>query len=379
MAPLLPRARRRLAWAAAALALAALAGCAQLGYYWQSAAGHIGILRAARPVPEWLADPRTPDALRERLALAQRIRRFASERLALPDNRSYTDYADLHRAAAVWNVVAAPPHALTLRTWCFPIAGCVGYRGYYAEADAQAEAGRLRADGLESAVYPVPAYSTLGWLDWAGGDPLLSTFIRYPEGELARIVFHELAHQVVYVPGDTEFNESFATAVERLGGAEWLATRAGPQAREEYAQFDTRRRAMRALMDDTRRRLAGIYDSPAAQARDWPAVDAMKQEAMDAFRARYQQLRAGWSGPRQGAYDAWVARTNNATLAAQAAYDALVPGFERLFEREGRDWRRFHAEVKRIAALDADARRQALDAADAPRPPPGKEKGHPDA
>ncbi|MFT4266643.1 MAG: aminopeptidase [Xenophilus sp.] len=339
-----------------------MAGCSSAGYYWQSAAGHIGLMRAARPVPAWLADAATPEALRARLELSQRIRRFASAQLGLPDNRSYTAYADLHRAAAVWNVVAAPPYALTLETWCFPIAGCVGYRGYYAEADAQAEAARLRSRGLEAAVYPVPAYSTLGWLNWAGGDPLLSTFITYPEGELARLVFHELAHQVLYVPGDTEFNESFATAVERLGGAEWLATHASARAREEYAQFDARRRAMRALMADTRRRLAAVYGSKEARAQDWPAVDTMKRQAMADFRDRYAQLRAGWSGPRQGAYDAWVAQANNAIFGAQAAYDTLVPDFERLFEREGRDWPRFYAQVRRIAALDHDARRRALGA-----------------
>ena len=360
---LLPPARhgrsrwRRGALLAAVATVVALAGCANVGYYWQSASGHLNLMRAARPVPDWLADPATSAALRQKLELAQRIRRYASTQLHLPDNRSYTAYADLHRGAAVWNVVAAPPYSLTLKTWCFPIAGCVGYRGYYAEAAAQAEAKQLQGEGLEASVYPVPAYSTLGWLDWAGGDPLLSTFIGYPEGELARLIFHELAHQLLYVSGDTDFNESFATSVERLGGAQWLATQASPAAREEYQQFDARRRAMRALMADTRRALAAIYESKEAKAQDWRAVDAMKKVAMDDFRARYQQLRAGWSGSRQGAYDAWVANANNATFGTQAAYDALVPAFEQLFEREGRDWPRFYAAVRRIAALPTAQRR----------------------
>ncbi len=196
-----------------------LSGCAELGYYWQSVDGQISLMAAARPVDDWLADSRTPAALKARLELARRIRRFAVTELDEPDNASYHRYADLHRSAVVWNLVAAPPYSLTLRTWCFPIAGCVGYRGYFQEAAAQREAARLRAQGLEVSVYGVPAYSTLGWLNWAGGDPLLSTFIDYPEGELARIIFRELAHQVLYVSGDTVFNESYATAVERLGSA----------------------------------------------------------------------------------------------------------------------------------------------------------------
>ena len=207
---------------AAMLLSASLGGCASpttgVGYYWQSVTGHLQLMRAARPVQTWIEDEQTPAALKTRLATAQRIRDFAARELALPDNASYRRYADLQRRAAVYNVVAAPALELTLNNWCFPVVGCVGYRGYYSEADARAFADSLPRE-LDVAIYPVPAYSTLGWMNWAGGDPLLNTFIGYPEGELARIVFHELAHQVVYAKNDTMFNESFATAVERLGGA----------------------------------------------------------------------------------------------------------------------------------------------------------------
>lgn len=338
-----------------------LGGCADLRYYWQSASGHIGIMRAAKPVPDWLADPAVPAALKAKLELTQRIRRFASDELGLPDNPSYTAYADLHRAAAVWNVVAAPPYSLTLKSWCFPVAGCVGYRGYYSEEAAKAEAEAQKRQDLEVSVYPVPAYSTLGWMNWAGGDPLLSTFIGYPEGELARLVFHELAHQVLYVAGDTVFNESYATAVERIGGALWLQREAGEPARREYAQFDAQRQQFRALALDTRRALTRVYESPEAKAQDWRAVAAMKQAAMDDFRARYAALREGWAGPRQHAYDGWVARANNAAFGAQGAYDDLVPSFEALFEREGRSWPRFYTEVRRIGRLPTmEERRQAL-------------------
>jgi len=342
--------------AAAALGLS---GCADLGYYWQSVGGHVSLMEAARPVNDWLADSHTPEKLKERLALSQRIRRFAVTELGEPDNASYHRYADLHRSAAVWNVVAAPEFSLTLKTWCFPIAGCVGYRGYFNEAAARREAARLKAQGLEVSVYGVPAYSTLGWMNWAGGDPLLSTFINYPEGELARIIFHELAHQVLYVPGDTVFNESYATAVERLGCARWLAERASPAARDEYARFDARRRQFRALTQATRRQLAAIYKENKAAALDRSALLAMKNRALQEFRDSYAKLKASWGG--YAGYDAWVAGANNASFGAQAAYDELVPAFEALFARGGGNWPRFYDAVKRLAALPKDERIKALE------------------
>jgi predicted aminopeptidase len=345
---------------AATLALAAASvcltsGCSSLGYIAQSVSGHVNLLQAARPVDDWLHDDTTPAALRERLALSQRIRDYAIGELKLPDNGSYRRYADLHRAAAVWNVVAAPELSLTLKTWCFPVVGCIGYRGYYGRADADAEAAALRGEGYEVSVYGVPAYSTLGWMNWAGGDPLLSTFIRYPEGELARLIFHELAHQVAYASGDTEFNESFATAVEHLGIAHWLADRASPEARADYERFDARRRDFQALTRRFRERLEALYASG--------ENDAMKRERkaqiMSELRAEYAALKAErWNG--YGGYDAWLARANNAALGVLAAYTGLVPQFERLFEHDGRDFERFYADVKRLARLPKDERRATL-------------------
>jgi len=349
-----------------AVALAAglgLAGCADLGYYWQSVSGHLQMLNAARPVDDWLNDAQASGQLKSRLALSQRIRSFAVSELKLPDNPSYRRYADLRRSAVVWNVVAAPEFSLTLKTWCFPITGCVGYRGYFNEAEARAEAGRLKAEGLETSVYGVPAYSTLGWMNWAGGDPLLNTFIGYPEGELARLIFHELAHQVVYASGDTMFNESFATAVERLGSQRWLdseALKGNEKARQDYAQFDGRRRQFRALALATRLELAAIYQQQPATDADKAAQAAAKAQALSRFRDSYAQLKASWGG--FAGYDPWVARANNAAFGAQAAYDELVPAFETLFEHEGRDWQRFYDAVKGLAKLPKDERRKALDA-----------------
>ena len=364
--------------------LLALPGCASqgsaLGYYWQSVRGHMQIMQAAEPIDRWTARSDIAPALRERLLLAQRARTFAVTALGLPDNASYRRYADLKRPAAVWNVVAAPPYALTLHTWCFAVTGCIGYRGYFTEPDAQAEAAVLAQQGLEVEVYGVPAYSTLGYMNWAGGDPLLSTFIGWPEGEFVRLLFHELAHQVVYAQGDTLFNESFATAVERLGSARWLTEQSTPQAREAFAQSNGRRDAFRALTRATRARLAAIYAQKEADALDESAALAMKNEAMQRFRADYAALRSRWleasagqspehASPGRGSpvqaaqlagYDRWVAQANNASFAAQAAYDELVPAFEALFEREGRHWPRFYDAVQQLARQPQPQRHEAL-------------------
>jgi predicted aminopeptidase len=331
-------------------------GCSTLGYYAQSVGGHLDLIARAKPIDELSADPLTPAQLRERLALAARIRDFAVSELKLPDNRSYRRYSDLGRNAAVWNVTAAPELSLKLQTWCFPVVGCVGYRGYYEQAAAQAEGAALRARGLEVNVYGVPAYSTLGKLEWLGGDPLLNTFIGWSEGELARLVFHELAHQIAYAAGDTQFNESFATAVERIGVQRWLAQHASDDARRAYAAQDARREDFRALTLRWRDRLKAIYDGPEADADK----RATKAEAMRELRAEYARLKAERWGGFAG-YDGWFERANNASFGMLAAYNELVPQFERMFEREGRDFARFYAAVQRLAALPKAERHATLD------------------
>ncbi len=341
-----------------------MSGCGHLGYYWQNTQGHLAVMNAAKPVQEWLSDPQTSEATKRRLQLAQRIREFASKNLALPDNASYRRYADLRRAAVVWNVVAAPPYSLQLKTWCFAVVGCVGYRGYYSEADAAAEAERVKAEGLEVNVYGVAAYSTLGYMNWLGGDPLLSTFISYPEGELARMIFHELAHQVLYVKDDTMFNESFATAVERLGGQQWLAAHGSEAAQNEYEAFDSKRREFRALALRSRQRLAQIYKQNSPDAGIHTASHAIhsiamqKQQAMQQMHAEYAQLKANWGG--FAGYDRFMAQANNASLGALAAYDELVPQFEAVFEKQGNNWPAFYQAIQQLTPLPKDERRAAL-------------------
>jgi predicted aminopeptidase len=347
-----------------------------LSYYWQSVEGHITLIKAARPIDDWLADAETPEKLKAKLALTQKIRTFAAEELKLPDNPSYKRYADLKRKAVVWNVVAAPALSLKLKTWCFPVAGCVGYRGYFSEAEAKLEAEQLKKQDFDVSVYGVPAYSTLGWSNWAGGDPLLSTFIGYPEGELARIVFHELAHQVVYVADDTSFNESFATAVERLGGARWLTKYGSEVTKAEYGVYDDRRKQFKVLTKATRLQLSEIYDKNKPLDGDNIASIAIKNIAkndikiakkdafeaknkiIESFKAQYELLKTSWYG--YAGYDNWVKQANNAAFGALAAYDDVVPQFEALFEQQGGDWDKFYAAVQTLAAMPKEARQLAL-------------------
>ncbi|MEK8031554.1 aminopeptidase [Ideonella sp. DXS29W] len=341
--------------ALAAGTLCLTSGCSSIGYLSQSVAGHLSVLNSARPVADWLNEPTTAEPVKAKLALTQRIRDFAVSELHLPDNRSYRSYADLHRTAAVWNVAAAPELSLKLQTWCYPVVGCVGYRGYYDEGAANAEGEALRAQGLEVTVYPVPAYSTLGKMEWLGGDPLLNTFIQWHEAELARLIFHELAHQVAYAEGDTAFNESFATAVERLGGDRWLDAHGSDAMRAQVRQVEQRRQGFRQLTQATRAALDALYRSEL----DESTKRERKAQLMAQMRADHARLKAeAWNG--YAGYDAFFSNANNASLSMQGAYLDGVPAFVALFEREGRDFPRFYAAVQRLAALPRAERDAAL-------------------
>ncbi|HEU4622061.1 MAG TPA: aminopeptidase [Burkholderiaceae bacterium] len=349
--------RRRLVRVMAAfmvvtMVLVVTGGCSTIGYYAQSVHGHLSMLAAARPIDELLADPRTDMPLRTRLEQVQRMRAFASRELGLPDNASYTRYADLKRPYVIWNVFATRELSLRLEEWCFPITGCVGYRGYFDKSSADAEAAALAARGFDVHVGGVPAYSTLGWFD----DPVLNTFIGQPEGDVARLIFHELAHQVVFVKGDTTFNESFATTVEQEGVKRWFAAHANAAQIAAYENLVARRTDFLALLMRTKNKLEAVYksDLPDAQKRE------RKTELFAQLRREYETMkRERWNG--YAGYDRWFARElGNAQLASVAAYTQLVPAFNALLEREGRDLDRFYERAKQLGKLDRAARAKAL-------------------
>ena len=322
-------------WLVAACTLAMLAGCAQVRYYMQAAQGQYSLWSDARPIDDWLGDPATDPQLKARLEKALLIRRFAVQELGLPDNASYKNYAALSRPFVLWNVVATPELSLRPIQWCFPIAGCVSYRGYYSKGDAMAYADELRGEGNDVQVGGVPAYSTLGWFS----DPLLSTFINYSDAELARMVFHELAHQVVYVPGDTQFNESLATAVEEAGVQRWLELYGTDDMRLAYTRYNGRRAEFLELLVRHRR--------------------AEKARIFAHLQSDYLKLKESWGG--YAGYDRWFAEPlTNAHLSAVGTYHDYLPAFRSLLKKE-RTFVRFYGAVQKMAALDFAQRQQRLD------------------
>lgn len=342
---------RTLFLGSAAIAAVALAGgCAQMSYYMQAAQGQYALMAEARPIDDWLADPATADKLRTKLAQVKEIRRFAATELGLPDNGSYKNYADLKRPFVLWNVVAAPALSLEPVKWCFPIAGCVNYRGYYSKSAAQGFAGELRQQGLDVQIGGVPAYSTLGWFD----DPVLSTFIQYSDGELARLVFHELAHQVAYAKDDSQFNESFAVAVEEIGVERWMSRFGDDRARHAYREYEGRKRDFLALLLSHRKALKEVYGS---EATDVEKLDT-KAALFKSLKDEYQVMKAGWGG--YAGYDRWFAEPlSNAHLASIATYHDFVPGFRALLQQE-KSMTAFYAAVKRMAGQSRDLRHQEL-------------------
>lgn len=347
--------RRALAIVLASVSFTACSALEGPGYLWQSIDGHLSLMWRARPIAQMLDDPTTDEALRRKLLLVREARAFASSSLGLPDNGSYTRYVALDQPFVLWNVFAAPPLSIELHRWCFPFAGCVGYRGYYDKADAERFAARLADQGYDTQVAGVPAYSTLGWFD----DPMPSSVLRLPDPEIARLIFHELAHQVVYVGGDTTFNESFATAVEEAGLERWLHHREAidgdPRPAAAWAERRRRRDDFLGLVRQARDRLAAIYGSDETDEHKLAA----KAEVLTRMRADYRDLRRQWGG--FAGYDRWFERPlGNAHLASIGAYADLLPGFRQLLAEQGGDLPAFHAAVRRLAELPPALRRDAL-------------------
>ncbi len=326
-----------------------LGGC---GYYAQSLKGHVEIMSARQSVAKLIDDPATPEPLRARMQAASAIRQFASDKLDLPDNRSYRSYVDIDRNFVTLAVFAAPEFSLAPRTWCFPVFGCVPYRGYFSQEAAAQQAATLKRQGFDVYISGITAYSTLGW----SSDPLLSTMFRQGETWLASVVFHELAHQRVYVPGDSAFNEAFAVAVEVTGVQKWLRAAGNAEGLRRYEAERRRDEEFRALLAKTRGELAGIYGGPGSTEQK----RAAKAAAVDRLRQRYRQMRdSRWDGYR--GYDAWIdAPINNAKLAATSVYSDRVPAFLRLFDLCSQDYPRFYAAVRRLGALDKSRRDEAL-------------------
>ncbi len=328
-----------------------LPGCSSLGYYSNAVGGHIEILQASRPISDVIDDPTCDPALKAKLEEVRRIRDFASNNLGLPDNQSYRSYADIKRQFVTWNVFAAHEFSLQTNNWCMLVVGCVGYRGFHDKKEAELLASELRQQGFDTYIGGIPAYSTLGYFS----DPVLNTFLRSGTIEVARLIFHELSHQVLFVEGDTVFNESFATAVENEGLRRWLAHKATPDLKNSVTAQQKRHAAIVELVGSYRGKLQEIYGSELS-------VDAKRMAKAEVFseikRTYLSQQEAQGTPP---AYKAWLEQDfNNAKLASLGLYTQLVPAFEALLEAEGHDLPRFYDRVAQMVNLPFAERRAAL-------------------
>jgi len=337
-----PRAALRLALLLSALG--GLSGC----YPLQALRGQAQVLARSEPIARVLGDAGTPEQVRQRLRTVEAAREFAESELGLVAGKSYRDYADLGRAYAVWNVVAAPELSLAPRRWCFPVAGCVSYLGYFSEERAIATARRLARRGYDVTVGGVAAYSTLGRF----ADPVLNTMMRWSEARLVGTLFHELAHQRLYVAGDSAFNEAFAGVVEEQGLRLWFESRGDPDGLLELETRAEREAEFAGLVRETSGRLAALYASDLAV--EQKRIE--KQREFGYLKYRYGQLRQQWGG--YGGYDGWFARSlNNAHLAAVGTYHDCVPGLRRELAAAG-SLPRFYALAEELAAAPLPERRR---------------------
>jgi len=320
-----------------------MSACTSIEYYWQAIHGHTAILNRQQPITELLASPDLDPELREVLEGMQQARDFASQELALPDNDSYRVYADIGRNYVIWNVIATDEFSVVPQQWCFPFAGCVSYRGFFSEADAQAFASELRLQGKDVYVAGARAYSTIGWFD----DPLLSTMLYRDEASRIGVLFHELAHQQVYVQNDTAFNEAFATAVAQEGVRRWFLYNGNSRAYESFLLSNFRRAEFNTLLQQTRRQLKHLY----SQTQDEDKLRKQKQQVFEELQQAYGRLKEQqWNNDKR--YDNWMAQPlNNAHLALIATYHELVPAFQRQLENVQADLPSFYKHIEQLAEL----------------------------
>jgi predicted aminopeptidase len=336
---------------AAVLALAVALGSCGTGYYLQAITGQAALMRAREPLEQVLADPATPGSVRRQLLVVDAALLFARLELGLPATKSYRHYADIGRTSVVWNVFAAPEFSLEPRQWCYPVAGCATYRGWFSERKARDFAASLAARGDDVFVGGVAAYSTLGWF----ADPVLNTMLGDSDAGIAGLLFHELAHQLVYLAGDTLFNEGFASLVEEEGTRRWLVSRNDAAGLCEFRLRQSRRLAALDILAGLKLDLADVYsaDMPRERRRQ------LRAAAVARSRALYAVLRAGWTKPPW--FDAWFdPGLNNARLAALSSYEDYVPAFRALLARQDGDLERFYTAVGDLARDPPEARELVL-------------------
>lgn len=328
-----------------------MSGCSSIEYYWQAVSGHTDVLNLKQPISELLARDDLDVELRARLVEMQRARDFASDELGLPDNNSYRDYVDIGRDYVIWNVIATEEFSVSAQQWCFLFAGCVSYRGYFDKAAAHEYAVTLQAEGMDTYVAGARAYSTIGWFD----DPLLNTMLYRDEAMRIGVLFHELAHQQLYVQDDTAFNEAFATVVAQEGVRRWFMSRGDARAYEAYLQAEKRRGEFHGLLKQAREKLQELY----GDSHEPELMRSKKQAIFRQLTLEYQKLKAGWKNDKR--YDAWMAQSlNNAHLALVATYNEYVPAMRTYLDKADSNLPIFYQQMEQLAGLPIEDRHQKL-------------------
>ncbi len=332
------------------LIITIVSSCSTVNYYLQAVSGHMDLVGKERPIEEVLSDAETSDDLKQKLKLAKQAREFASNELSLPDNDSYKTYADLERPYVVWNVVATPAYSIKPKKWCFMIVGCLSYRGYFEKQKAIDHADTLKKEGLDVQVSGASAYSTLGYFD----DPLLNTMMVHSDASLVGIIFHELAHQVIYIDGDTAFNEAFATAVEQEGLHRWFKQQADLAKYKEYLTKKETRHQFYKMLKETRLALQMAFNEA--------ENEQQKLSAKNDIYTQLQQDYKQWSKQNNFyGYDQWMQRDlNNAHLALIATYQDLVPSFLNLLATVNGDLPTFYKRVAELGELEKAKRDEQL-------------------
>ena len=326
-------------------------GCSSLGYLAHTANGHLKVMSKRQSIEQLLKQDDINTTLRRDLNTVQDIRSYASSALALPDNNSYTQYVELERDYVTWVVFAAPELSLQPVNWCFWIVGCVPYRGYFDPNKAEQFAESLRSQGLEVHVTPVAAYSTLGWFS----DPVLSPMLNKGIVVTADYIFHELAHQQIYIKDDTEFNEAFATAVATAGVQAWLQQVNDLSSLARYQRNADEKQQIYFLVKTLRETLQTIYESSTSS-------NLKRKDKKLAFIKYQTDVNALLNGWQHGArYRRWALEgINNAKLNAMAAYYELVPNFLDLLQECQKDYARFYEVVASMQSLSKKQRRHYL-------------------
>ncbi len=326
-----------------------LSGCSSFGYYLDLMEGHSEMMAQRQPISRLLREKNTPPALKIILENSLKIRDFASKNLHLPENDSYRLYADIKRRYAVWNVVATPELSVKAKKWCFLFVGCLNYRGYFHEQQARDFAHSLQQQGFDVMVGGASAYSTLGWFD----DPLLNTMLYQSEARRAGVIFHELAHQKVYIENDTAFNEAFATVVEEEGVRRWLKAEGKEERYQEYLQNKKRDQALNNLLLATRKKLQDLYQQPISDKKKRSG----KKKIFSDLKKQYQQLKQQWNGDNR--YDQWMQQDlNNAHLLLVATYNEMVPAFKKLLQQHGNDLKKFYQKIAELGEMESKKRKQ---------------------